>query len=191
MAERYRRGRASGAARRELEELLERHLGGAQDEPGDLVGYLDFLTDLHRFVFHGSGQGGLRELSTERKSDDSRAFGRQQAVYASPDPHWAAFFALANREHASRVNNFSIGLTRRSRTRWYRRDVSMTDPTQPVARPGWLYVLPRDTFRAERRPFGLVDIAHWVSDVPVVPLFSLRVTPDNYPLARHVRAIEP
>ncbi|NLG22478.1 MAG: hypothetical protein GX555_13730 [Actinomycetales bacterium] len=187
--QRYRRSRASGAARHRLEELLARHLDGGEDPPEDMLGYLDYLAGLHRFAFHGSGEGGLRELSTERKSDDARAFGRQQAVYASPDPHWAAFFALANREHASSVDNFSIGLTQWSRTRWYRRDIVMTDPTQPAARPGWLYVLPRDTFHAERRLYGLIDIAHWVSDSPVRPLFALQLSPENYPLARHIRAV--
>ena len=64
----------------------------------------------------------------------------------------------------------------------------MKDPAAPVSRPGWLYVLPRDTFGAERRRYGLV-IAHWVSDTPVVPLFSLPLKPATYPLARHIRAV--
>jgi len=157
--------------------------------PEDVPGYLDYLADLDRFAFHGTGEGGLRELSTERKSGDARAFGRQQAVYASPDPHWAAFFALVNRDNATSINNFSIGLTRRSRTRWYRRDITTKDADQPLTRRGWLYVLPRDTFRAERRLHGLIDIAHWVSDTPVVPLFCLALSPEDYPLARLISAV--
>lgn len=65
----------------------------------------------------------------------------------------------------------------------------LTDPTQPVARPGWPYVLPRETFRPEPRLYGLVDIAHWVSDTPVEQLFSLPLSPADYPLARHIRAV--
>ncbi len=155
-----------------------------------MVGYLDYLASQRQFAFHGSGERGLRELSTERRSGDDRAFGRQESVYATPDPHWAAFYAVVNREHASSINNFSIGLSANARTRWYRRDVVLRDPTQPAVRAGWLYVLPRASFRAERRQLlGLVDIAHWVSDVPVEPLFSLPMSPEDYPLARHVRSV--
>ena len=187
--QRYRRVRASRAARARFQVLLQEHLAGGQDQPPDVVGYLDYLAGLRRFAFHGSGRDDLQELSTERESGDSRAFGRQQAVYATQDPHWAAFYALVNREHAGSINNFSIGPTRHSRTRWYRRDVGLKEPAPPVARPGRLYVLPRDTFRAARRLYGLIDIAHWVSTVPVTPLFSLPLSPEDYPLARHIRTV--
>lgn len=189
LPQRYRRTRAKGAERTRFQHLLQKHLAGVQQAPEDVVGYLDYLAGLRRFVFHGSGLDDLRELSTERKSGDDRVFGRQQAVYATPDPHWAAFYALVNREHAGSINNFFIGASQRSRTRWYRRDVVLKDPAQPVARPGRLYVLPRDTFRAERRLYGLIDIAHWVSTVPVTPLFSLSLRPEDYPLARHIRTV--
>jgi len=185
----YRRTRASGAAHRDFDGLLHQHLAGNQVPVHDVVGYLDYLGELGRFAFHGSGVPGLRELSTQRQSGDSRAFGRQQAVYASPDPHWAAFFAVVNREHATSIRNFSIALGPSSRTRWYRRQVVLTDQAQPAARPGWLYVLPRDGFRAEPRRYGLIDVAHWVSDDAVHPLFSLPLDPTTYPLARHIRAV--
>lgn len=190
LPQRNRRARATPETAARFQELLSHHLAGGQEVPDDLVGYLDYLASLRQFAFHGSGVRGLRELSTERRSGDARAFGRQESVYASPDPHWAAFFAVVNRAHASSINNFSIGLGANSRTRWYRRDVVLKDPTQPVVRPGWLYVLPRSGFRAERRALlGLVDTAHWVSAVPVEPLFSLQVRPEDYPLARHVRTV--
>lgn len=96
---------------------------------------------------------------------------------------------MVNREHAGSVNNFSIGLSVNSSTRWYRRDVALKAPTQPVVRSGWLYVVPCADFRAERRLLGLVDVAHWVSDVPVEPLFSLPMRPEDYPLASHVRSV--
>ena len=185
---RHRRARGTRATRSHFAELLRRHLSGRQTPVDDLVGYLDYLGGLGRFAFHGSGDAGLGQLGTERKSGDSRAFGRQRAVYATPDPHWAAFFALVNREQAATIRNFSIGLHAHSRSRWYRRDVVLTDPAQPPARPGWLYVLPPEGFHAAPRRFGPIDVAHWVSHEPVRPLFALPLTPGTYPLARYIRA---
>ncbi len=154
-----------------------------------MVGYLDYLADLERFAFHGSNQAGLEELSTQRKSTDSRSFGRQQAVFATPDPHWAAFFALVDRENMTQIRNGSIAFSRRARTRWYLRDVVGAEAGRPIVRAGSLYVLSRDTFRPEPKIAGILDTAQWVSPVSVKPLFALRLDPADYPLARHIRAV--
>lgn len=187
--QRHRRGRPGAAVREELEGMVERHLtrdGAAMPVP-DLLAYLDLLADLDRFAFHGSNVAGLRELRTERQSSDTRAFGRQGAVYATPDPHWAAFFAIVDRSNATSIHNASLALSPAARSRWYLRDVVVRDPGALPLRTGWLYVLARDTFHAEGRLFGVLDTAQWVSRVPVTPLFGLELDPRSYPLARHIR----
>lgn len=186
-----RRRRATGSELAAFEAALVRHLSGVDHRlPDDVVGYFDYLADLERFVFHGSNHSGISELSIERKSTDSRAFGRQEAVFATPDPHWAAFFALVDRENMTTISNGSVALSRRARTRWYKRDVVVVDRDRPFLRSGTLYVLPKDTFSAEPKLAGVLDTAQWVSPVSVRPLFALPLHPGEYPLARHIRAID-
>ncbi|HEX6945789.1 MAG TPA: hypothetical protein VF246_00330 [Acidimicrobiia bacterium] len=169
--------------------MLARHLEGDTGIPSSLVGYLDHLADLERFVFHGSNRRDITELGIERRSTDSRAFGRQQAVFATSDPHWAAYFALVDRSNVDRLRNGSISFSGRARTRWYQRDVVVLDPNGPLLTEGRIYVLPRDTFHPEPKILGIVDTAQWVSPMPVKPLFSLRITAERYPLARHIRVV--
>ena len=186
----YRRRSISPEVRTDYETLLARHLDGVTNAvPSDLVGYLDFLAGLKRFVFHGSNRPDIEELSIERESGDSRAFGRQEAVFATSDPHWAALFAMVARENTSRLRNGSFAFSSAARTRWYRRDIVLRDPDGPLLGEGSLYVLPRDTFHAEPKVFGIIDNAQWASPLPVTPLFSLRFGPKDYSLSRHIRAI--
>lgn len=156
----------------------------------DLVGYLDFLAGLECFVFHGSNRPDIEELKTDRESGDSRAFGNQEAVFATPDPHWAAFFAMADRSNARLLRNGSLAFSRQARTRWYQREVVVRDPGAPALTRGWVYVLPRDTFDPEPKFAGLVDTGQWVSRVPVKPLFSIGIRPEDYPLSQHVKVVE-
>ena len=59
----------------------------------------------------------------------------------------------------------------------------------PLTTAGYLHVLPRDGFRAEPPVLGIVDLAHWVSDVAVRPLFVLPVEPRDYPPAARIRRV--
>ena len=186
----HRRSRLAGEAIAHFESVLVRHLDGFDPSPPrDVVGYLDYLADLERFAFHGSNRSDITELSIERESTDRRSFGRQQAVYATPDPHWAAFFAMVDRGNTQSIRNASVSFSSASRTRWYQREVVVRDPDKPFVREGFLYVLPRETFRPEPKVVGILDTAQWVSSVPVRPLFVLRLDPVSYPLARHIRAV--
>jgi hypothetical protein len=187
---RHRRSQSSDQTIADFESALLGHLDGSDPSlPRDVVGYLDHLASLERFVFHGSNRDDIAELRIERESTDRRSFGRQQAVYATPDPHWAAFFALVDRENTRSIRNASLAFSSTARTRWHQRDVVVRDPGKPFVREGSLYVLPRETFRAEPKVAGILDTAQWVSPVPVRPLFVLRLGPDDYPLARHIRAV--
>ncbi len=48
----------------------------------------------------------------------------------------------------------------------------------------------RDTFDPEPKFVGLVDTGQWVSRVPVKPLFSIGIRPEDYPLSQHVKVVE-
>jgi hypothetical protein len=184
----YRRTRPGRLARARYDALLADHLAGADERPDDLARYLDHLASLERFVFHGSNHAHA-ELRPAAP-DDSREFGRQDAVYATPDPHWAMYYAVVERSNARLLLNGSLAFRAGSRTRWYRRDVRVADPALPLTTRGFLHVLPRAGFRAEPRvALGLVDLAHWVSVERVRPLFVLAVDPADYPPAALVRRV--
>jgi hypothetical protein len=183
----YRRTAPRRAERARLDALLAGHLSGSDEQPDDLVRYLDHLASLERFAFHGANHA-FAELRPAAPHD-TREFGSQHAVYGTPDPHWAMYFALVERTNARMLMNASLALTARARTRWYRRDVRVADAAGPLTTPGFLHVLPRDGFTAEPRVLGLIDVAHWVSPEPVRPLFVLPVDPRDYPPAALIRRV--
>jgi len=181
------------AGRRPAWERLERELlgSGSAGTEGTVEAspkFLDYLAATGRYIFHGSNRRGITEFRTARESSDTSAFGRQQAVFGTHDPHWAMFYALVDRDNAFLIANASIALRRASRLRWYRRTVSAHDLHAPALTCGRLYVLPRAGFVPEPRRWGLLDTGQWVSDVPARPLFSLPVSPTAYPPARFIRS---
>lgn len=143
---------------------------------------LDFIRwlPLHRdVVFHGSPQGDLTELSTERRSRDLTAWGDQTAVYATSDPVWALYFATLRRDngwHGTRNGTLAVGGRRRY---FFVHNHGSQSPDR--FGPGTLYILPPDTFEAEPPLAGTIDTAHLVSHVPVKPLARIDVTPADFP----------
>jgi hypothetical protein len=148
---------------------------------------LDFLRWLgeHRgVVFHGSQRNDLAELSTERRSKDTTAWGNQVAVYASSDPVWALYFAVLRRDAGwtgTRNGTFGLGGRRRY---FFVHNRGSASPDR--FGPGSLYVLPAETFEAEPPLGGVVDTAHLVSRVPVQPLARIDVTPEDFPFRHRV-----
>lgn len=180
------------AGRRPAWERLERGLldSGAAGTEGTVEAspeFPDYLAATDRYIFHGSNSRGITEFRTARESSDTSAFGRQQAVFGTHDPHWAMFYALVDRDNAFLIANASIALRRTSRLRWYRRTVFAHGPQAPALTSGRLYVLPRAGFVPEPRKWGLLDTGQWVSAAPARPLFSLPVSPTAYPPARFIR----
>lgn len=167
--------------------------GGAlvDDVAPDKVRFLMWLAQHRPVVFHGSSNAGLDELLAIRMSRDANAFGNQQAVYATPDPIWAAWFALVKRDAAFRgMRNGSMGLSGPSvYPRWYYLAVHRTDD---VARfdVGTLYVLPREGFTLERPRQGLGGGGQMISHDSVRPLARVSLEPSDLPLLELTHVIE-
>jgi hypothetical protein len=137
--------------------------------------FLDHLVRTRPVLFHGTGDGEIREFRPRRQTDydDRWTFG----VFATDDPIWPLFFAVVNRPVARSLINacsrrrgyseyyFSVGSDARSPETW---------------RAGWVYVLPRATFT--RHPAG----PEWTSPTPVRPLARLRVAPPDFPFLADV-----
>jgi len=153
---------------------------------------LDFLRWLavHReVVFHGSQRDDLRELSTERRSHDTTAWGNQQAVYASTDPVWAIYFACLRRDRGwTGTKNGSMGLAGGPlypRRYCFLHNRGSASPDR--FGPGSLYLLSPKTFVADQPLAGAIDTAHLVSHEPVRPLARIDVTPEDFPFRDRIR----
>jgi len=158
--------------------------------------FLRWLAENRPVVFHGSPRDDLRELSTERRSRDTTAWGNQQAVYASTDPVWAIYFACLRRDRGwTGTRNGSLGhlggpLYPRSYFFLHNRGSASPDRFGP----GSLYLLSPSSFVADQPLASAIDTAHLVSHEPVTPLGRLDVTPDDFPfrdLIRYYRDGEP
>jgi hypothetical protein len=164
--------------------------------PEPRLDFLRWLAENRPIVFHGSPRDDLLELSTERHSRDSTAWGNQRAVYASTDPVWAIYFACLRRDSGWKgTKNGSLGLAGGPlypRRYFFLHNLGSASPRR--FGPGTLYLLPAETFVADEPLAGVIDTAHLVSHEPVRPLGRIDVTPGDFPFAdriQYYRAGEP
>ena len=156
--------------------------------PEPRLEFLRWLATHRDVVFHGSPRADLTELSTERASRDLTAWGDQRAVYATKDPVWALYFACLRRDRGwTGTRNGTLGVASGAlypRVYFFVHNRGSASPER-FGR-GSVYVLPADTFEADRPLLGALDTSHLVSRVPVVPLARIDVTPDDFPFRHRV-----
>jgi hypothetical protein len=157
--------------------------------PEPRLDFLRWLAESRPVVFHGSPRGDLQELSTERRSRDTTAWGNQQAVYASTDPVWAIYFACLRRDRGwTGTRNGSMGLAGGPlypRRYCFMHNRGSASPDR--FGPGSLYLLSPTGFVADEPLAGAIDTAHLVSHEPVWPLARLDVTPADFPFRDRIR----
>jgi hypothetical protein len=157
--------------------------------PEPRLDFFCWLAEHRDVVFHGSPHDDLHELSTERRSRDTTAWGNQQAVYASTDPVWAIYFACLRRDRGwTGTRNASLG---RAGGPLYPRRYSFAH-NRGSASPdrfgvGSLYLLSPLGFVSDEPLAGAIDTAHLVSRKPVRPLARIEVTPEDFPFRDRVR----
>jgi hypothetical protein len=138
-------------------------------------------------LFHGSLRADLEVLEPIRMSTDTTQFGNLQAVFATSDPVWATWFAIVGREGLTNMTNGSMAPAGASLyPRWYFFAVNEGALAPGRFRDGYLYVLPRATFRLQPPVGGLLDTAQWASDVAVRPVERIPVSPADFPLLDQV-----
>jgi len=156
--------------------------------------FLDYLCTQHGLALHGSPVGTI-DLFEPRQSSDLHAFGAQKAVYAAVDGIWPIFFALLDRQRipTSIVNaclrvehpHGAIGKPH------YFFSVERETLARNPWRPGWVYILPGDSFVSEGAlPAGedtWVHVAQVASTQPVKPLARLRVGVEDFPFFAQIR----
>ncbi|MDQ1403943.1 MAG: hypothetical protein QOG03_2259 [Actinomycetota bacterium] len=168
-------------------EALADGLGGGRAVETGPVGAYDFLrwlADDRPVLFHGSGRADLTELHPIRMSSDATAFGNQQAVYATDDPVWAAFFAVVDRgvPNFQSMRNGSITvLGRRPLGPRYYLSINERAARPEPLRDGWVYIVDRAGFASEPPEFGVIHTAQWVRADTVPILGKVLVTAEDFP----------
>ena len=132
-------------------------------------------------LFHGSN---ARTIDVFEPREQLTAHDRPVcAVFATPDPLWAMFFAVTDTERAIGRWNMCLrpegsGL---AASRYF---FAVRGDPRTVWTPGAVYVLPRTTFEPS-------DVAaEWISLDPVVPLEVVPVTRADFPFSRRVFRFE-
>lgn len=185
--------------RAELDALLERALAqGGELSPGALPvptwQFLCWLTDERGSLLHGTGNGPFEQLKP-RRSNDTNEFGARDAVYAASDGVWPIFFAIVDRTRAPMsISNAAIRLESADGTvgePLYFFSMTASALERRPFRAGRVYALERDGFDEEApQAFGpaLARTHHWASAEAVRPLFSVPVTPQDFPFLDSIRA---
>jgi hypothetical protein len=137
--------------------------------------FFRYLLERRPVLLHGTGDPAIERFEPRRQTDYDNEW--TDAVFATDDPIWPIFFATVNRPVARSLIN---GCSRRYGESHYYFSIG-TDPNGRDAwRSGWMYVLPRDSFRLH--PSG----PEWLSPVAVCPLARLRVEPADFPFLGEV-----
>lgn len=156
--------------------------------------FLDYLCTQHGVALHGSPVGTI-ELFEPRQSSDLHAFGAQKAVYAAVDGIWPIFFAILDRQRfptsiinaCLRVEHPRSAFGKPHYFFSVERETLALDPWTP----GWVYILPGESFAGEGAlPAGedtWVHVAQVASTQPVKPLARLKVGAEDFPFLAQMR----
>jgi hypothetical protein len=133
---------------------------------------LERRVETEGLLLHGTAADVSRfEPHAQTDFDGNPTYG----VFATDDPVWPIFFAVAKARHL--VNGC---FHHRGERRYF-----FSVDEEATWRNGWVYLLPRATFT--RHPSG----PEWLSPVAVRPLGRIAVTPEDFPflhdVARHRR----
>jgi hypothetical protein len=132
-------------------------------------------------LFHGSN---ARAIGLFEPRDQLTARDRPvRAVFATPDPLWAMFFALTDTQRA--IGRWNMCLRpEESGLPASRYFFAVRGELDTVWTEGAVYVLPRETFEPSDVAAELISFA------PVAPLDVVHVTRDDFPFANRVFRFE-
>jgi hypothetical protein len=132
--------------------------------------FFRYLLEHRPVLLHGTGTPDIDRFEPRRQTDYDNEW--TNAVFATDDPIWPIFFAVVNRSVARSLIN---ACSRRYGPSHYYFSIGADPKSAEAWRDGWIYVLPRETFRLH--PSG----PEWLSPVAVRPLARLRVEPSDFP----------
>jgi hypothetical protein len=154
--------------------------------------FVEWLTRREAVIFHGSPKPDIDVFEPVRSSVefmDHAGTGNLAAVYGTPSALWAMWFAVLDRPALE-------GSIRNGVLRWTSRDGRTLDLYHfsvhddyvggDIWRPGTLYLLPRDTFRANPLVPGGPPSSEWASPQAVRPLKRIAVKPEDFPFRDRV-----
>lgn len=162
--------------------------------------FLEYLVKTRGVLLHGSPLRGLDVLNPVRQSSDSSEFGNQAAIYATPDPIWAMFFAVLdkNKLHGV-VSNGAVHLKGDDGS-FLRRYFFCIDETSLRAGPwstGAIYILPPEQFEPDPTQLDYrigsytLQVTHWIYRGTLTPLAWIPVVPEDFPYLHKVWGYDP
>jgi hypothetical protein len=176
-----------------LDSILDDHDGAWLDVgDGPRWRFVEWLTRREAVVFHGSPNPDIDVFEPVRSSVelmDHAGRGNLAAVYGTPSGLWAMWFAVLDRDELE-------GSIRNGVLRWTSRDGRTLDLYHfsvhhehvggDIWRPGTLYLLPREPFRANSLVPGGPPSSEWASLEAVRPLKRIAVEPEDFPFRDRV-----
>jgi len=132
--------------------------------------FFRYLLERRPVLLHGTGDPDIEQFEPRRQTDYDDKW--TYAVFATDDPIWPIFFAVVNRAVARSLVN---ACSRRWGDSHYYFSIGVDPQRDDAWRNGWIYVLPRETFRLH--PSG----PEWLSPVAVRPLARVFLQPADFP----------
>lgn len=144
-------------------------------------------------VFHGTGSATIERFEP-RAPIDVTAFGAQHAVYATSDPIWAMFYAIIDRDRFPMTLNNGCARLEEPSGRLgdphYYFSITRAALEQQPWRPGYVYLLPAETFVEQPALTFAGMTAHipqLASPTTVIPFSRVQVTPADFPFLADIR----
>jgi hypothetical protein len=147
--------------------------------------FLNFLVAKQDFLFHGSNCTNI-DILTPTIQENYRG-NEINGVFASSDALWAMFFAIVNREcyrGSLRNGSFLLRNPDGKSERFYFFSINKEMEGKEAWKAGSVYILPRDSFK--QTGTGSLRFDEWVSEVPVIPMGKIDISPVDFPLLEQV-----
>jgi len=154
--------------------------------PYPKIDFLNYVCDWRGLVTHGSPMHELETLEPIRKSRDNTEFGNRTQIFCSPDPIWAMWFAILDKDKFSLTNNACIRIgSGVRREKYYHFALPRNKKEDAPFTAGMLYICRAEDFPSRRvipiLKFLGGEVEEWGSEKPVQPLAKIAVTPSDFP----------
>ena len=155
------------------------------------IDFLKWLLKEKGFLLHGSNNQEIDTLQPRQANCASKEFGNMKAVYAVEDCVLPTFYAIKDRAKFTGMarSGFTEVVDGEDTVREYEFAIDKDLIAQNPWSDGAVYILSRETFVQGHDNEGN-PIDEWASEVGVIPLGKIKITPDDFSYLHEIKAIE-
>ncbi len=141
--------------------------------------FLKFLTENKNVLLHGSARPSLEVLEPRQANDAAKKSGNKNAVYGVTDPVLPIFYAIQDRKKLQGNIESGVEINNDTGESKYKFKIPTSAKETDPWTNGVIYIFDKSQFHPEQDDSGEPS-GEWTSDVPVKPIATLEVKPEDF-----------